>query len=133
MNTGTLKIEVEGGYSFVIEAAPGSSFVSNLALTLTVKNEGEEDDIVTIAADDITSSVKSATMLATKIVAADIKSDVSANADAITKYGEMPDWDTSQLTNTVWYVTYTFFFSLSYLNKLFSSCAFLFLNFFFFF
>ena len=27
--------------------------------------------------------------------------------------------------------TYTFFFSLSYLNKLFSSCAYLFLNFFF--
>jgi len=81
----------------VIEAAPGSSFVKNLALTL-----GEEDDKVTIAADDITSSVKSATMLATKIAAADIISGLSTKAGAIKKYGEMPDWDTSQLTNTVW-------------------------------
>ena len=88
----------------MIEAASGVSFVTNLAFTLT--HEGE---VITIDADRITSIVKSAT--ATKIDKA--ISGSSTKAGAIQKYGEMPDWDTSQLTNTVWYVTYTFFFFLS--------------------
>ena len=91
--TGTLKADPKGESTFVIEAASGVSFVTNLAFTLT--NEGE---VITIVAGDITSIVKSAT--ATQIDK--IISGSSTKSGAIQKYGEMPDWDTSQLTNTVW-------------------------------
>jgi len=94
-NTGTLKADVKDESSFVIEAASGVSFVTNLDFTLT-----NEDEEITIDAGGITSIVKSAT--ATKIAKTDIISGSSTKSGAIQKYGEMPDWDTSQLTNTVW-------------------------------